>query len=279
MIVTLKLNPMRLANVPPPMALQELELESNVIDVTMTLKMRPEASILIAVLTSSGISIFDWPIRSMAQKPPDLVQNCALQDEDDQLLWPVDLQISFVSEDYLVVLRHTYNMTKELIFATHDPRSMKWCPNYGKSIEGIVTPGPIPSAAQVLLLPDQDIETGVAELSKEITTSNHDGSSGQTDCLPMLGVFSSPSACVEAIKYNSKMPKDGSNDSLGTTIFSLAENGSLFANGRCLARQCTSFLVTPAHLIFTTSQHLLKFVHLGNEDSGMWSATVLVDCH
>ncbi|KAL8995173.1 MAG: hypothetical protein Q9188_006876, partial [Gyalolechia gomerana] len=45
-------------------------------------------------------------------------------------------------------------------------------------------------------------------------------------------------------------------------IFNLTENGSLVANGRTLARGCTSYLVTPSHLIFTTSQHLLKFMHI-----------------
>ncbi|KAL8673498.1 MAG: hypothetical protein Q9168_002104 [Polycauliona sp. 1 TL-2023] len=44
--------------------------------------------------------------------------------------------------------------------------------------------------------------------------------------------------------------------------FKLAENGSLLFKKRPLLTGCTSYLVTPSHLIFTTSQHLLKFVHL-----------------
>lgn len=47
-----------------------------------------------------------------------------------------------------------------------------------------------------------------------------------------------------------------------TGEFKLAENGSLLFKGRLLVTGCTSYLVTPSHLIFTTSQHLLKFVHL-----------------
>ncbi|KAL9604999.1 MAG: hypothetical protein Q9219_000187 [cf. Caloplaca sp. 3 TL-2023] len=42
----------------------------------------------------------------------------------------------------------------------------------------------------------------------------------------------------------------------------LTDNGSLLANSKVLTRGCTSYLITPSHLIFTTSQHLLKFVHL-----------------
>ena len=48
---------------------------------------------------------------------------------------------------------------------------------------------------------------------------------------------------------------------------SLTRNGALFANDRCLAKDCTSFLLTAAHLIFTTSKHLLKFVHLTDVES------------
>ncbi|KAL8692939.1 MAG: hypothetical protein Q9224_003859 [Gallowayella concinna] len=47
--------------------------------------------------------------------------------------------------------------------------------------------------------------------------------------------------------------------------FMLEENGVLLSHGHLLARGCTSYLVTPSHLIFTTSQHMLKFVHLAGE--------------
>lgn len=57
----------------------------------------------------------------------------------------------------------------------------------------------------------------------------------------------------------SQLPCDPSTD---TIVFGLASNGSLFANDRRLVQDCTSFLLTPAHLIFTTTQHLLKFVHV-----------------
>jgi elongator complex protein 1 len=46
----------------------------------------------------------------------------------------------------------------------------------------------------------------------------------------------------------------------------LSRTGILYANQRILCRNCTSFLMTPFHLIFTTSQHLLKFVHLAGVD-------------
>jgi elongator complex protein 1 len=44
--------------------------------------------------------------------------------------------------------------------------------------------------------------------------------------------------------------------------FSMTRKGELLADNRLLARGCTSFLLTDKHLLFTASQHLLKFVEL-----------------
>jgi elongator complex protein 1 len=49
--------------------------------------------------------------------------------------------------------------------------------------------------------------------------------------------------------------------------FGMSANGHLYANSRLLIKNCTSFLVTPAHLIFTTTTHLLKFVHVTDVNS------------
>jgi elongator complex protein 1 len=51
-----------------------------------------------------------------------------------------------------------------------------------------------------------------------------------------------------------------------SVAFGLTKSGVLYANERMLVRNCTSFVVTSAHLIFTTTQHLLKFVHLTSPD-------------
>lgn len=48
--------------------------------------------------------------------------------------------------------------------------------------------------------------------------------------------------------------------------FGLTKAGLLYANDRILVRNCTSFVVTPVHLVLTTTQHLLKFVHLTGFD-------------
>lgn len=268
---------MRVANLPPPMALQEMTLVGTAIDVAMTVKVHPEPAILIAVLHSVGLSLFEWLVKTMTKKPPELVHDCSLRDEINTSLWSINLQISFASEAILVVLRNEYDMTIELLISTHDQHITKWCPNISKMVEGIVSPGPIRSATRMLLLPDQNMETKAAELDQEIAACNHELNHNQQLSLLTVGLFSSPSVSVEAIKYDKTPPRDGYGAALEPIVFTLAENGSLFADRRCLARQCTSYLVTPAHLIFTTSQHLLKFVHLADEVSGMRAVTPAID--
>lgn len=49
---------------------------------------------------------------------------------------------------------------------------------------------------------------------------------------------------------------------VGESDFTLSENGILHRAGSPLPIRCTSFVVTTSHLIYTTSNHLLKFVHL-----------------
>jgi ABC-type enterochelin transport system ATPase subunit len=58
--------------------------------------------------------------------------------------------------------------------------------------------------------------------------------------------------------------------------FGLTKSGVLYANSRILVRNCTSLAVTSAHLIFTTTQHLLKFVHLVGAD-GTYKIRAAID--
>ncbi|KAK4549899.1 hypothetical protein LTR36_005200 [Oleoguttula mirabilis] len=53
---------------------------------------------------------------------------------------------------------------------------------------------------------------------------------------------------------------------VGEGDFTLSENGVLHRGGSPLPVRCTSFVVTASHLIYTTSNHLLKFVHLQEDE-------------
>ena len=50
--------------------------------------------------------------------------------------------------------------------------------------------------------------------------------------------------------------------------FGLSRSGHLYANTSQLVKNCTSFVVTPDHLIFTTNNHFVKYIHLVPEAEG-----------
>jgi elongator complex protein 1 len=82
-------------------------------------------------------------------------------------------------------------------------------------------------------------------------------------------------AAVESLRYQEMLLPGGRpwietfkfddtkhDQELNTGQFSMTRKGELLTDRRLLARGCTSFLLTDKHLLFTTSQHLLKFVDL-----------------
>ena len=63
---------MRFANVPPPMALHEIALEHNAVDVAVSDCIRHEGSdnVMIAVLHREGHALYTWHLDSKAQNAP-----------------------------------------------------------------------------------------------------------------------------------------------------------------------------------------------------------------
>jgi elongator complex protein 1 len=59
---------------------------------------------------------------------------------------------------------------------------------------------------------------------------------------------------------NVKFEDNEISENLDAGRFSMTKKGELLVDQRPLSRNCTSFLLTDKHLLFTTSQHLLKFV-------------------
>lgn len=173
----LKLSPMRFANVPPPMALHELNLDKNVTDVVVSASRDNASLTLIDVYFNYGKNLlYSWSMETKGQQQPSLVDSTTSLEETDL--------------------------------------------------------------------------GGLASRECKLPT---------IEAIPWR----------EKVSYRSNGLNNGDRNLHGKAIrFSLSENGSLFADERRLVRNCSSFLVTPAHLIYTTSQHLLKFVHLGLNTDG-----------
>ena len=265
---------MRLANVPPPMSLYEVEVRSTIIDVAITIRSNARPRAIIGILHHRGYSQFEWPLSSMAQSPPV----CRLVHDFWSTITDVTtnrdrlyLQTSFSGTSNLLFSKSTDHSTLTVIGedGKHtDQRLLR-----AMDADGVIKDSGLSSSIIHIVL-DHDHKTDTDESERSLGFNVID----PVGIKYILSSFSTQRVDAVICNIGIDHPVNSLANGLETpdikgAIFSLAENGSLFANERCLTRNCTSFLVTTAHLIFTTSQHLLKFVHLTKDTEGESSLT------
>lgn len=254
---------MRLANVPPPMALHEIHLENNAIDVAITVDYKSTRSVWFAVLHCGGCALYGWPLTSMMHEPPSRKWTVN-PNQGGGYPASIFLQAAFgtgsSSRKPVMLLAHNAEASMLSIIDQDGLPRGELC-SHDIVIEGIIANGPCSNPGTYIIIAEEASALQAGSL-KEITDFNQ-----QSDLELMLPPFAI--GRVDAILYGNDPQKLADGKSLPKgTIFSLSENGSLFADHRRLARNCTSFLVTPAHLVYTTSQHLLKFVHIAGSPEG-----------
>ena len=230
-----KLTPFRHANVPPPMALFEFRIESSVVDVAFG---RQNKSF--AVLHHKGVDIFEWPVKNGRSLRPEL-----------------KLKIPFESAnipEYHVTLRICCSSAGKF-------RCMNYQDDLGHLQLGV--DADLPDAHMSLLdesnaliatslYEDDDIIEGYAQdRNGGLYRLSHSGN----EKLPIQ--FQTQLPFFEFAKVDDVM-----------VGFGLSRNGHMYANSRLLAKNCTSFILTPSHLIFTTNNHFVKFVHISSSVDG-----------
>ncbi|KFX90102.1 hypothetical protein O988_08339 [Pseudogymnoascus sp. VKM F-3808] len=226
---SIKLTPLRSANVPPPMAHYELPIKENTIDVAFNAD-----TSRIAVLHQSGIEVYEWEVSGTASSVPTINGRFTFEKDSESSY----LHTSFDSDGNILVLRRSL----------HDGASAISFHGFDSETGRMVETKP------------QSNEPAIALSSFERDDKNHafiQGPSG--DVHSADATDASLSHCklpaffpwVEIIQHGEDV-----------IAFGLSPNGHLYANSRCLAKNCTSFLTTPLHLIFTTTTHMLKFVHI-----------------
>jgi elongator complex protein 1 len=226
----IKITPFRIANIPPPAGLHELEVQSHAIDVAFNAD-----SSLVAVLHRQGISLFEWKDVRILSASPSLTGRVTFAKTEDQ---PYTYQqICFAGGNELLVLRCSASGSVVDRYGFND-------------------------------------ETGRIEISSsdEFTTSSVlTLSSSFNDCVscPFVQVttsdlltFTPAHQPLSDCKFPTYLPWVDIAYNPDPIAFGLSGNGHLYANSRLLVKNCTSFLLTPAHLILTTTNHLLKFVHI-----------------
>ena len=247
------------------MALHEIALEYNAVDVAVSGCIRHEGSdaVVIAVLHREGHVLYIWPLDSKAESEPWLL-SIQVKSREDRVSEKMYLQIVCSREGSVGCLSNDSNMLWIWPFG-HREFGLDYVTQPGKMIEGIVSPGPH-SGRTIYLISNQN-ESVEIEKRPLNDLAKPDGIG--------VSIFRSSHSVVDATSWQREahVPKNDLTNGVSIlaaedVVFSLSESGTLFANERRLVRSCTSFLVTPVLLIFTTSQHLLKFVHLVDDVDG-----------
>ncbi|CBX92067.1 similar to elongator complex protein 1 [Plenodomus lingam JN3] len=228
--LTLKLTPLRLANVPPPMALQTLSLESVPVDVALS-----KSGTRLAILSNCELAVYALDMHKRPiPKPVPVWRSDALKDYSPR-------HVAFFGNESIHVLIDNWDEEEAFLWRSEGT--------------DVVPHGPIMETENVSsLLSSVD--------HSAIYTEFQNGALHQVDMTEDMSpqtplVQKLPTFCAEVQVAHVE----------GQVLaFGLTKSGILYANDRVLARNCTSFVVTSAHLIFTTTQHLLKFVHLSTAE-------------
>jgi len=232
----LKMTPLRTANVPPPMALHEIQIDRNIVDVACSGSGR-----YIALLTETFVAVYDRK---------HLTNRTTTPTSDFQFNFDhvhrVALQVAFSIDTEIITLVYDEQEDHEVLYnisfqPESDGRHFERKEVFAGSEDRIS-----------LLIPSQGMSRVLLQYSQG-TISELEGTLIQTHN-PLAKL---PTLCpvAEVIQLNDSVIAIG-----------LSSTGQLFANSRRLISSCTSFVVTASHLIMTTSNHLLKFVHLADVD-------------
>ncbi|RDW57132.1 Elongator subunit IKI3 [Aspergillus mulundensis] len=233
---TLRLTPLRLSGVPPPMAHNELHLDANAIDVAFS-----KSGTRIAVLTNDHFSVYLWSLKSRPVPAPILESSYPLSDEKDSR----PRQITFINDNEVYILRSRGPNNTCIERTTLETRETKVVYEAADS---------------------EHLVSMFSSLGHEALWFSHVPQPGQ---LITYSNITMPSSDEFHVTPWTQTPAVDTYWAESAQIFeyehvlvSLSRTGSLYANKTLLAKNCTSFLVTSSHVIFTTSLHLLKFVHL-----------------
>ena len=227
----IKLTPFQTANVPPPMALHEFQIHSNATDVAVN----ADAS-LVAVLHRQGISVFEW--KSTSASAPGPVLTGIFTFEKDSSSKDTYQQVSFSENNEVLVLQRVKSGSTIKRYGFNE--------DTGRLEERSSGHSPISSISTLSSFSQHGLSTPFVQ-----------GVSGDIHNLAFGGQSFAHFNVPPKLPWVEIMPHGDD-----YIAFGMSGNGHLYANSRLLVKNCTSFLVTPAHIIFTTTTHLLKFVHI-----------------
>ncbi|RBR06084.1 uncharacterized protein FIESC28_11195 [Fusarium coffeatum] len=226
---TVKLTPFRTVNVPPPMSMFDITVASAVVDVTFG---RDNTSF--AILHRKGIDVYAWPVKNGRSIKPQFSKKITF-DEMASPGYNALLRIAAVADAF-----HYFSFEEEKGFVQ---RSVQ------VSGEGEASLADINSKENLVATASYQDDNFFTGYGQDNSGKLFQISDSGNDILPVQ--FQTQLPWFEISKVDKEI-----------VAFGLSRNGHIYANSRLLAKNCTSFVATPSHLIFTTNNHLVKFVHL-----------------
>lgn len=230
---TMKITPLAVANVPPPISFREWEVLENINDLAVS-----KSNSKYAALSSlNSVHLCELSIESMktGKHPHTGGQiDAALVVNGSE----VAKQVAFIQDSWVAVVVDGSNYSKVVVFDVSDVSS----PSFVESIE---TP------KKVLLAKSQADFDGCA-------VQTMDGSVYQimADTFELTPVGKFAQICRDYELATTSI------DTGDVMAFGISTNGKLFANEKQIAVGVTSVKTTDSHLMFTTVQSKLCFVHL-----------------
>ncbi|KAF1991047.1 putative killer toxin sensitivity protein [Aulographum hederae CBS 113979] len=227
---TAKLTPLRFANIPPPMSLHEAVAELPIIDAAINSSART-----LVLLHRDGLGVYDYDPEAKPILPPRL--SMIFKPWSDPVAVP--LQVVVGPDDSIFILFYDPNERSNSLYRIEGDERQKFAlpPEYGSIMQITV------DVTHQLTF----VQSGAGHVLRVAA-----GGPEEYSTLTRL-----PRLCpwIEIVLSDEQ-----------SIVFGLANNGCLYANERLLVRNCTSFAATSDYLIFTTTQHLLKFVHMASVD-------------
>jgi elongator complex protein 1 len=245
----LKLTPLRYANVPPPMSFCEIIASDNIVDCAISM-----SGSHVAILTKSMIEVYKW------HEQASTAENGHLEVESKRRTGRLASGLTFL-------FRHS-------LITDEDANPVRYTQIKIKCQNDILIVAPPHRAIllhNALLRRDEkdstfekhDSDDTVLGFQTAAVNVENESLSRQEYGMKAVTVAASTGYQFPGDEPNIEMVRLGA---VGLVCkISISRRGELFAEDRLLARGCTSFLVTDQHLIFTTSSHFLKFIHLRAE--------------
>lgn len=243
---TLKVTPFRTANIPPPMAMFELTAGSSIIDVAFA-----QDNSALAVLHHLGVDWYSWETKGPRSLAPKLVGRSSLNTPANDLYQATPLQVTVSRGQEAKVLVHSVFRNENADDLSPQQKfTVRTC-RFGSS------------NSEHDSWAEDDVDSGVSSLGSYngdqtciLTRRGQLTDLSSKNPIADFDISGTPPPGAEIVEYDGE-----------TLAFGLLKNGHLLVNSERLVKNCTSFLVTPSHLIFTTSNHLLKFVHLDHQSN------------